>query len=223
MCLFIGLLSLKIISINQGIGLFGGLFHSTAISNIFHVFIFFIVILILQLTSFFSRKVWLDSNASSTKLLFNKIVYNTRLLNKMSDQYKITEYPLILLFVVSGAIFLISSSDIISIFLSIELQSYGLYLLASLYRNSELSTSAGLTYFLLGGLSSCFILLGSSLLYTNSGASNLDGYYLITNLSQIKNNVTSFLSFYNSNYINISLLIMSTGFLFKVSAAPFHF
>ena len=156
-------------------------------------------------------------------LLFDNLVFNTKLLNKMNDQYKIIEYPLILLFVVSGAILLISSSDIISIFLSIELQSYGLYLLASIYRNSELSTSAGLTYFLLGGLSSCFILLGTSLLYSNSGASSLDSYYLITNMLQVKDNINSFMSWYNTNYINFSLLIMSTGFLFKISAAPFHF
>ena len=70
---------------------------------------------------------------------------------------KIIEYPLILLFVISGAVFLMSTNDLISIFLSIELQSYGLYLLSTIYRNSELSTTGGLIYFLLGGLSSCFI------------------------------------------------------------------
>ena len=82
---------------------------------------------------------------------------------------------LILLFVVSGAIFLMSTNDLVSIFLSIELQSYGLYLLSTIYRNSELATTGGLIYFLLGGLSSCFILLGCSLLYANSGTTNMDG------------------------------------------------
>lgn len=108
----------------------------------------------------------------------------------MAQQFKIIEYPLILLFIITGAVFLISSSDIVSIFLSIELQSYGLYLLSTLYRNSELSTSAGLTYFLLGGLSSCFILLGTSLLYANSGTTNLDGYYIITSICNIADNYT---------------------------------
>src|SRR2546423_1287668 len=79
-------------------------------------------------------------------------------------------------------------SDLVSIFLSIELQSYGLYLLSTLYRNSELATSGGLTYFLLGGFSSCFILLGTSLLYANSGSTNLDGIYVITSLSDVANN-----------------------------------
>ena len=50
-----------------------------------------------------------------------------------------------------------STNDLVSIFLSIELQSYGLYLLSTIYRNSELATTGGLIYFLLGGLSSCFI------------------------------------------------------------------
>src|SRR5690349_22381923 len=78
----------------------------------------------------------------------------------MGEHMKIIEYPLILLFVISGAVFLMSTNDLVSIFLSIELQSYGLYLLSTIYRNSELSTTSGLIYFLLGGLSSCFILLG---------------------------------------------------------------
>ena len=78
-----------------------------------------------------------------------------------------------------------SASDLISIFLSIELQSYGLYIMSTLYRDSEQATSGALTYFLLGGLSSCFILLGSSLLYVNSGTTSLDGIYLISSISEI--------------------------------------
>jgi NADH-ubiquinone oxidoreductase chain 2 len=107
----------------------------------------------------------------------------------MGEHLKIIEYPLILLFIISGAVFLISSSDLISVFLSIELQSYGLYLLSTIYRNSELSTTGGLIYFLLGGLSSCFILLGTSLLYANSGTTSMDGLYIITNISDIKDNI----------------------------------
>ena len=142
----------------------------------------------------------------------------------MGQQFRIIEYPLIILFIITGATFLISASDIVSIFLSIELQSYGLYLICTLYRNSELSTSAGLTYFLLGGLSSCFILLGTSLLYANSGTTNLDGYYVISGLSSISNEYTNnMLDWYKPFYLNISLLITSVGFLFKISAAPFHF
>jgi NADH-ubiquinone oxidoreductase chain 2 len=221
----IALTSFYITSLDNGIGLYGGLFHATSTTQVFHIFIFIISATILQLTSFYPRKVWLPEYSSINKLfLYNFIYYRTKIVNKMGEQFKIIEYPLILLFIISGAVFLVSTSDLVSIFLSIELQSYGLYLLSTLYRNSELATSGGLTYFLLGGLSSCFILLGTGLLYANSGTTNLDGIYVITSLSDIANdNSNNILYWYKSYYINFSLLILSVGFLFKVSAAPFHF
>ncbi len=217
--------SLNLITLGKGIGLYGGLFHATSISHIFQIFIFLISAVILQLTGLYPRKVWVKEYSSLYKLFFFKFIYfKTEITNKMGEQFKIIEYPLILLFIITGATFLISSSDIVSIFLSIELQSYGLYLLSTIYRNSELATSAGLTYFLLGGLSSCFILLGTSLLYANSGTTSLEGFYVISSLTDISMDSTNnVLYWYKTNYLNFSLLIMSVGFLFKVSAAPFHF
>jgi NADH-ubiquinone oxidoreductase chain 2 len=223
--IIIGILSFYISSIDKGIGLYGGLFHVTSTTHFFQVFIFIISAIILLLTSFYPRKLILTLK---NELLYNYTDFYTRLQNKMGEQYKIIEYPLIILFIIIGAVFLVSSSDLVSIFLSIELQSYGLYLLSTLYRNSELATSGGLTYFLLGGLSSCFILQGTSLLYANSGTTNLDGIYIITSLTDIIYNEYNGESIYklygyNYQYINMSLLILSVGFLFKVSAAPFHF
>ena len=220
----LGLVCLYIKYIDKGIGLYGGLFHVTSNTQIFHIFLFLISAIILQLTSFYPRKVIIPEYSSIYRLIFNKFLYyKTKIINKMGEQFKIIEYSLILLFIITGATFLICTSDLVSIFLSIELQSYGLYLLSTLYRNSELSTSAGLTYFLLGGLSSCFILLGTSLLYANSGTTNLDGLYVITSLSDMFNDNNNILYWYKPYYINFSLLIMSVGFLFKISAAPFHF
>lgn len=219
--------NLDFIFLNKGIGIFGGLFHTTSITNAFGFFIVSISSVILLLTSFYPRKVWLKEYSSIYKLLFTKLIYyETIILNKMSEQFKIIEYPLIILFIVIGALFLISTSDLVSIFLSIELQSYGLYLLSTIYRDSEPATSGGLMYFLLGGLSSCFILLSTSLLYANSGTTNLDSLYIITSIcNPDKHNIWNLFYFcwYKSHYIHISLLIMSIGFLFKVSAAPFHF
>jgi len=217
--------SLFINNLSNGIGLYGGLFHTTSITEIFHIFIFLISAVILQLTAFYPRKVWVAEYSSLSKLILYKFLYyRTKITKKMGEQFTIIEYPLILLFIITGAIFLVSTSDLVSIFLSIELQSYGLYLLSTLYRNSELATSGGLTYFLLGGLSSCFILLGTGLLYANSGTTNLDGIYVITSLSDLVNDSNNnILYWYKSYYINFSLLILSVGFLFKVSAAPFHF
>jgi NADH-ubiquinone oxidoreductase chain 2 len=216
-CIIQDLSSLYII--NKGIGIHGGLLHISYITQIFHIFIFLISILILQLTSFYPRKVWIPEYSSFKNIALNNFVYyRTKILNKMGEHLKIIEYPLILLFIITGAILLISTNDLISIFLSIELQSYGLYLLSTIYRNSELSTIGGLTYFLLGGLSSCFILLGTALLYSNSGTTNLDGLYIINSINNDTLNL-----WYQSYYINLSLLIFSIGFLFKISAAPFHF
>jgi len=221
----LAMLSLYVTSLDTGIGLYGGLFHATSTTHVFQIFIFLVSAAILQLTGFYPRKVWIAEYSSITKLfLYNFLYYRTKIINKMGEQFKIIEYPLILLFIITGAVFLVSTSDLVSIFLSIELQSYGLYLLSTLYRNSEQATSGGLTYFLLGGLSSCFILLGTSLLYANSGTTNLDGIYVITSLSDLANdNSNNLLYWYKSYYINFSLLILSVGFLFKVSAAPFHF
>lgn len=216
--------SLHIISLEAGIGMYGGLFHATSTTQIFHIFIFLISAAILQLTGFYPRRVLIPEYSSLYKLfVYNFLYYRTKIINKMGEQFKIIEYPLILLFIITGSVFLVSTSDLVSIFLSIELQSYGLYLLSTIYRNSERATSGGLTYFLLGGLSSCFILLGTSLLYANSGTTNLDGIYVITSLSDLSNDNDNILYWYKSYYINFSLLILSVGFLFKVSAAPFHF
>ena len=179
--------SLHVTSLGNGIGLYGGLFHSTSITQTFHLFIFILSGIILQITAFYPRKVWSLEKSSLKELLLSKKTEESTI-NKKAEQFKIIEYPLILLFIITGASFLVSTSDLVSIFISIELQSYGLYLLSTLYRNSELATTGGLTYFLLGGLSSCFILLGISLLYANSGTTSLDGIYVITGLSDFSIN-----------------------------------
>lgn len=217
--------NLHFLFLNKGIGIFGGLFHATCTTAVFHIFILSISSVILLLTSFYPRKVWLKEYSSMDRLLFTRLIYyQTIILNKMGEQFKIIEYSLIILFIIIGGIFLISTSDLVSIFLSIELQSYGLYLLSTIYRDSEPATSGGLMYFLLGGLSSCFILLSTSLLYANSGTTNLDSLYIITSISNVnEDNLSGLLYWYKSYYIHISLLFMSVGFLFKVSAAPFHF
>lgn len=217
--------SLYLSFLKTGMGILGGLFQTTSTTKVFNLFILFISSIILLLTSFFPRKVWVKEYNTISKLVFSKLIYyETIILNKMAEQYKIIEYSLIILFVISGALFLMCTSDLVSIFLSIELQSYGLYLLSSIYRDSEPATSGGLMYFLLGGLSSCFILLSTSLLYANSGTTNLDSLYIITSISSVSHeNISGLLYWYKSYYIHISLLIMSVGFLFKVSAAPFHF
>ena len=80
--------------LNKGVGLHGGLLHITNITQIFHIFVFIISILILQLTSFYPRKVWVEEHSSLNSLFFNKLVYyRTKIINKMGEQFKIIEYP----------------------------------------------------------------------------------------------------------------------------------
>ena len=168
--IYAGALSLNALyiqSIGSGIGIYSGLFQITTVSQLIDTFIFFIGALILI------------SWPSITTNEFNKPIQSYRFeeilnINDLNKETKnklnyASEYSLIVLFSSLGASLLVSSSDLISMYLSIELQSFGVYILTTLYRESESATSAGLKYFLLGGLSSCLILLGSGIIYTYTG------------------------------------------------------
>lgn len=115
-------------------------------------------------------------------------------------------YSLVVLLSSLGSSLLISSYDLISLYLSIELQSFGLYILSTLFRDSESSTAAGLKYFLLGGLSSCIILLGTGIIYSYSGSTNLDVLYSLLSIQGL----------------DLGFVLIYIGFLFKIAAAPLH-
>jgi NADH-ubiquinone oxidoreductase chain 2 len=233
-CLYLSYNNLFVEYLDNGLGLFGGLFSTSSIIQIFHIFIFGLTLLILYITGFYPLTLfnklftWQTYNLNvELNIITNSYFKNYKetfieILEEkgLLEQYTKIEYTLIILFIITGSILLISSSDLVSIFLSIELQSYGLYLICAVYRNSESSTSASLTYFLLGGLASCFILLGIGLIYANLGVTYLDSFYIVNNLSNITNEekIYKYIS-----YIPYYLIIMAVGFLFKISAAPFHF
>lgn len=103
------------------------------------------------------------------------------LINKDKANYWLesSDYSLIILFTTLGSCLLISSFDLLSLYISIELQSFGLYVLSTLYRDSEGSTKAGLKYFLIGGLASSIILFGSGIIYGYTGLTNFDSIYSI--------------------------------------------
>jgi len=205
--------------LEKGIGLYGGLFNITAITHTFQIFILIICGLILLLTSFYPRKKYIGDSTSMIDTLFKKVKQYVNIINKVSEQFTIIEYALIIIFVISGATLLLSSGDLGSIYLCIELQSFSLYIISSLHRNSESSTGSALTYFLLGGLSSCFILLGIGLIYANSGLTSLDGIYLIISDSE---RYVDYSTWYMHSYVFYSLILISVGLLFKIAAAPFH-
>lgn len=136
------------------------------------------------------------------------------------------EFSLMILFTTIGASFLISSSDLVSIYLSIELQSFAVYVLATLYRNSESSTAAGLKYFLLGGLSSALILLGTGIIYSFIGITQIESIYNIIAssiyISYDHGSLSSIHFAFENSSILFGMILITIGFLFKVAAAPFH-
>lgn len=113
-----------------------------------------------------------------------------------------------------GASILLATADLVSLYLAIELQSFGVYILAALYRDSESATAAGLKYFLLGALSSALILLGSGLVYGYTGLTNLDSIYELVSVPSMDS---------YSQGVALGLLIITIGLLFKVASAPFHY
>jgi NADH-ubiquinone oxidoreductase chain 2 len=194
--------ALYIQSIGSGIGIYGGLFQITLITQFFDLFIYLIGGIILLSWPLIINKNTINKNAPVKYIIKN---YN------FTNNY-ITEYSLIILFSTFGASLLISSADLVSMYLSIELQSFGIYILASIYRDSESATSAGLKYFLLGGLSSCIILLGSGLIYTFTGLTKFESIYSLISVSQS----------INIQSIILGFLLVIIGFLFKIAAAPLH-
>ena len=141
------------------------------------------------------------------KPLINITNYYQNYLDKSKD------YVMIILFNLFGALLLISSFDFISLYLSIELQSFALYILATFYKESRIVTAAGLKYFLLGALSSCFILLGAALIYAFSGLTKFDSIYCL---------ITTLDPFVNHTQLTLGLVLIFIGFLFKIGAAPLH-
>jgi NADH-ubiquinone oxidoreductase chain 2 len=154
----------------------------------------------------------IDSFRESLSLIFLK---EKQKVNSNPDNKKGTDYSLIVLFSSLGSSLLISSYDLISIYLSIELQSFGLYVLSTLYKDKESSTSAGLKYFLLGGLSSCILLLGTGIIYSYTGTTSLESIYIINSVIDINLQ-------YIIQGISLGLSLIFIGFLFKIAAAPLH-
>jgi NADH-quinone oxidoreductase subunit N len=126
------------------------------------------------------------------------------------------EYHLLILSATLGLLLLISSNDLISAYLSIELQSLSFYVLAAFKRNSAFSTEAGLKYFILGAFSSGLILFGSTYVYGLTGTINFDNIALLLaglDCSEVNNNLV---------LLKIFILFIGAGLLFKLAAAPFH-
>lgn len=139
----------------------------------------------------------------------NILAYGTMVIGSIRAR---SEYSIIALIVTIGMSSLISSNEIISILIGIELQTLGLYVIASLYRGSERSTAAGLKYYLLGALSSCIIGLGWAMIYGISGVTNIEELNIIIKINDCHSGLN----------ISVPMIFIIVGLLFKLGAAPFH-
>ena len=166
------------------------LYDTSTFSNIFKVFILLILLLIFYYTSIFLK-------------YFNK--------------YK-TEYFIISLFGLLGMMIMISSQHLLLLYLGIELLSLSLYSIIAFNKNSLFSSEAAVKYYILGAISSGFLLFGISLIYGLTGS--LFYHEIIDQLSLL--NVNSL-----ENDMRILGLVFALTFIFislafKFGAAPFH-
>ena len=123
-----------------------------------------------------------------------------------------TEVFPLTLFAVSGMLLFPIATDLITLFVALEVLSLPLYLMAGLSRRRRLlSQEAALKYFLLGAFSSAFFLFGAAFLYGYSGSITLDGI-----ATAISTNTS------NDVFLLIGIAFLSVGLLFKIGAVPFH-
>lgn len=129
------------------------------------------------------------------------------------------EYYIIMLFCICSFCLFVHCNNLIFMYVLIELQSIGSYVLTSLHRNNRYSIEAGLKYFIIGSFSSILILFGFTFLYGFSGLVSFDDFSLYIKYIYLDNDEQLFLF----NSLLFSFVFFNIGFLFKIYAAPFHF
>lgn len=122
------------------------------------------------------------------------------------------EHAALILFVLSGAICMVSFSDLTMFFIGLEILSVSLYVLAASNKLELRSNEAGLKYFLMGAFATGFLLFGIALVYGATGSFNL---------VEIRDQLSS--QGAHPMFLQVGVLLIMVGLLFKVSAAPFHF
>jgi NADH-quinone oxidoreductase subunit N len=122
------------------------------------------------------------------------------------------EFYTLMLFSVTGMMLLASTSELITIYISFELTSIPLYVMAGLIRANEHSAEAAVKFVLLGAMSSAILLYGFALLYGLTGTTDLMGI-----ATTIKNGI------HTGNLMElVAGILILAGFGFKISAVPFH-
>jgi NADH-quinone oxidoreductase subunit N len=166
-------------------------------------------------TAFFGMLV-VDQFAIFFEFLFLVIGFGVMLVSfGYAEKYlrvTVGEYYSIMLFSVAGMMLMGSTAELISIYISLELTSIPLYVLAGLSKRDTRSAEASIKYVLLGAMSSAILLYGMALLYGATGS---------TALSEVFTAATKGLTSGNLLLLAADAFIF-TGFGFKVSAVPFH-
>jgi NADH-quinone oxidoreductase subunit N len=121
------------------------------------------------------------------------------------------EFPVLILFSSVGMMVMAAASNLMTLYLGLELMSLALYVLAAFARDELRSSEAGLKYFVLSGLASGLLLYGISLVYGFSGT--MDLMALRELLAQPSN---------ASAGVVVGIVFVLVGLAFKVSAVPFH-
>ena len=162
-------------------------------------------------TTLFNESIVIDYLSSFMKIItliaaFVALLISSNYLRSFKI-FKI-EYPILILSSVLGMMIMISSNDLIVFYMGLELQSLGLYVLATFNRDQLKSSEAGLKYFVLSALSSGLLLYGCSLIYGFTGSTNFD--FIST-------------QFNTSEYaLTFGIVFVLVGLAFKISAVPFH-
>ena len=121
------------------------------------------------------------------------------------------EFPVLILFATVGMMVMAGASNLMTLYVGLELQSLSIYVLAAFARDELRSTEAGLKYFVLGSLASGLLLYGISLVYGFSGTMQFDK--LATTLADPTK---------VSAGLIVGIVFIVAGLAFKVSAVPFH-
>lgn len=129
------------------------------------------------------------------------------------------EFYVLALFSLLGQMIMISANNLLIIYLGLELMSLSLYALTALRRKHVVSTEAAMKYFVLGALSSGFLLYGMSMLYGATGSLNLQE---ILKAGQAGFSNKASLVFDSETILLFGMVFVVSGLAFKLSAAPFH-